>query len=150
MTSQKTNEGFTFIETLVALAVIALISVMLVFCYSTSIKSLNKTRSKTKDTFEVLSIDESFRKIIQSISLPEWENTYNYSYTTSSLSLPWINRTEETVKFDFDSSLVINKVEVINYKNDIPAGLKITYQYQKHEYICSELFSSIPFGQVEL
>lgn len=150
MTLQKTNEGFTFVETLVALSVIAIISVMLVFCYSTSIKSLSKTRSKTKDTFEVLSIDEKFRKIIQSISLPEWENTYNYSYTTTSLSLQWINRAEETVKFEFDSSLIINNVEIIKYKNDIPAGLKITYQYQNHEYICSELFSSISFGQVEL
>lgn len=150
MTLQKTNEGFTFVETLVALTVIALISIMLVFCYSTSIKTLNKTRSKTKNTFEVLTIDENFRRIIQSISLPEWESTYECSYTSSSLSLQWINQAEDSIQFDFDSSLFITNVEILKYKNSMPAGLKITYLYQDHEYICSELFSSIPYGQVEL
>lgn len=150
MILQENNEGFTFIETLVALTIIILISLMLVFCYSTSIKTLDKTRSKTKDSIEVLDMDKNFRQIIQSISLPEWETTYSYSYTSSSLSLQWINCSEDFAMFDFDSSIVINNVEIIKYKNNIPAGLKITYLYKNNKYSCIELFSSIPFGQLEL
>ncbi len=148
--NKKAYEGFTFIETLVSLTVITMICVMLVFCYSSAIKGITKSRKQVNSDLELIDFDTSLRKIINSISLPQWKKDYNFTYTSTSLFLEYVNGSSEYIETTINKNFQIKNCFVIFYDNKKPAGLKVYYSYKNKEYICSELFSSIPFGQVKL
>ncbi len=146
----KSKEGFTYIETLVSLAIVTMICVMLVFCYSSAIKGITKSREQVNSDFELIDFDTSLRKLINSISLPEWKKDYYVKYTPNSLLLEYVNGSSEYTETTINKNFQVKNCSVIFYDNEKPAGLKVCYSYKNKEYICSELFSSIPFGQVKL
>lgn len=148
--NKKVHEGFTFIETLVSLSVITMICVMLVFCYSSSIKGITKSRVQVNADLELIDFDTTLRKLINSISLPEWKTDYNYTYTSSELFLEYVHGSSELAKTGINKNVKITDCSVIFYDNQKPAGLEIHYIYCGKEYTCNELFSSIPFGQEKL
>lgn len=150
MVIQNSNEGFTFLETLVSITIITFIVILLGFCFSTSSRILRKTNTQTISDLELLKIDTKFRQLIQSINIPDWETKYSITNTQTTITLNWVNGTNSISSLEINPNILILKTDLIKYKNDKPAGLCITYLYRDKEYICSELFSSIPYGQVEI
>lgn len=149
MKQQKNNvftESFSYVETLVSLLVISIICVLLAFCYSTSVKSIVKTKQKAKEATQILQFDTFLRNTINSISVPAWEKDYTFTYSKNNIDLPWVNGKKEPQNTSIPEDFIIEKAETIKYKNSKPAGLKVIYTYNKKEYECSCLFSSIPYG----
>ena len=148
--NNKSKEGFTFIETIVSLAIITMICILLVFCYSSAIKGITKSREQVNSDLELIDFDTSLRKLINSISLPEWKNDYNFTYTSTSLFLEYVNGSSEYIETTINKNFQIKNCSVLFYDNEKPAGLKVSYSYKNKEYTCLELFSRIPVGQVKL
>ena len=59
---KKNNSAFTYIEVILALVIIALISVLLFFSYSVCIRSFNSARESVKESIVHLNTDKIIRK----------------------------------------------------------------------------------------
>lgn len=146
----KKNEGFSFVEVLVSLAIILIIGVLLSFCYSSSFKNLLKAKQNANDSYTILKFDTFLRKNINQISLPNWEKDYKTEYTSSTISFKWMNGDKNIQTINIPDSITITSVETLYYNNNLPGGISISYIYNNRDYKCNSFFSSIPYGVEKL
>jgi len=144
------NEAFTLIETLVSLVIISIITTLIYFCCSSAIRNINKARNLTASDFKLIENDKNLRKIINSISVPDWETDYKLTYTPNSISFSWVEGQDCVYLYEFDNGFELKECTLMAYKNGEIAGIRIEYFYMGKNYECSQLFSSIPFGLMKL
>lgn len=142
----KKNEGFSYVEVLVSLAIILIIGVLLSFCYSTSFKNLIKAKQNASNSYTLFQFDTFLRKNINQISLPNWEKDYKSEYTSSSISFKWMNGDKNIQTLKIQDSITINSIETLYYSNNLPGGISVSYSYNNLKYECNAFFSSIPYG----
>lgn len=148
--SSKKNEAFTFIETLVSIVVISIITSLIYFCCSSAIKNIYKARTLTSADLKIIESDNKLRSIINSVSVPDWETDFEIKFTSRTITLRWVEGRDEDFIYEMDPDIEVDKCSVLQYRNGKISGIKIEYLYNGQRYECSQLFSSIPFGQIEL
>ncbi len=147
---KKSKEAFTYIEVIVSLLIIALLAGLLYFSYAICIKGINSSRKSVKESIEWLNTDSLIRKKIEQVSIPFWVTDYEYSFSSNSLTLSWINGVNNSETLSLPEIFKIQKVETIDAENDSIKGLIVKYQYKNADYELKALFASRTFGSSQI
>lgn len=140
------NSGYTYIEVLVSLLVISMLSALLFFSYSFCVRSIRKTRQNITSSIERLNFEYSIRKKINSVSIPYWLKDYELSTESNVLILNWVNGVNSLELIHYPATIKILKIEQITKKSGFIIGLKINYEFRGKEYEILELFASRKYG----
>jgi prepilin-type N-terminal cleavage/methylation domain-containing protein len=135
--TEHNDSGFTFIETLAAVALMLIISSAIAGLFITASRSNQAALSSLKETYTLLNCDRKIRKHIAPISLPYWKNSLSATYIIC-----------DSIIYD----LTIPGVVLISasplIQNGAAHGISVTYRLLPHakEYTCAVLFSSAGDG----
>lgn len=146
------QDGFTFIEAVVSLLIIALISAAIYATFATAYKALNTTQKSLIATSNVLIIDAKLRDSLSLVCIPFWVRNVHYSSTDTSITIPWVKGVEsKSVTVSLENYKIENgHIDIIKGVNEIPLGCHILYTIENKEYMTSIVFASIPLGQMSL
>lgn len=145
------SAGYSFIEVLVSLIIIALIGGILYFSYAVSVKSINSSRHKLQYAIIRLNTDTVLRKNIQRINIPYWINeTPDITANENKIYLDWIDGKKEKKTITFSNKVSFTECIPILTSNKKIKGIEVKYLIDNNEYKTVSLFSSRPYGEIEL
>lgn len=145
----KHTKAFSYIEVLVSLFIISILSFVLYFSFGTVIKSYNSSKKKIKNASIQINTDSILRNNIEKIYIPYWENEYEFSFSNNSITLSWINGAEEKKEIFISNEVNIISAEVLYSANKKAIGLQIRYQIEDIDYELLAAFASIPYGAIK-
>ena len=147
---KKSDEAFTYVEVLVSLLIIALLAGLLYFSYAISIKSIKTSQLTLKTAIERLNTDLLIRQKVEQISIPFWYKSYDYSFTSNTLTLSWINGVRNSETINVPDYISIIEVNPINTDSNESKGLQIIYNLHQRTYELKAFFASRPYGSIQL
>ncbi|ULQ59086.1 prepilin-type N-terminal cleavage/methylation domain-containing protein [Brucepastera parasyntrophica] len=163
----KNEEGFTFMEVLVAIAIISIIGLSLLWGIASISDSVTRARENARLALSLLKADEYIRERTAEIRIPYWERNITFESSGSSASIPWYQgdknaylrfftenntvyaETEfngETAKLALLTGIENIEIRILENKNGAPAGLEIIYMLKGKEYRTVSPFASIPIA----
>ncbi|MCI6592811.1 MAG: type II secretion system GspH family protein [Spirochaetia bacterium] len=145
----KKSEGFSYIEVIVSLLIISFIAGLLYFSYSICIKSLYSSKESIRNSIDHLEADEYLRESIQSVLVPFWQKSIDYSFTENEISISWDNG-EVTKSFKMKAKAKIIEVNPIYSEEVRIKGLHIKYNVNNKSYETKALFASRYYGDVQI
>jgi prepilin-type N-terminal cleavage/methylation domain-containing protein len=126
------NEGYTFIESIVAIAVVTLISAIILSFVFLSFKTGKKIMQIEDYSFKLLSIDKIIREQADNFIVPYWQPPEE----TANILVNQLWRSE-TGKYLRTVNLLYNKKKQL-------AGIRVTYLIGEKIFKTSALFASVP------
>ncbi len=142
----KHTNAFSFIEVLISLLIISMLTLLLYFSFGTIIKSYNLSKKKIKNSITQINTDSILRSNIEKICIPFWENEYDFSFSKNSLTINWLNGINETKTIIIPDIVCIIDVDMISNTKGKAIGLRILYQIEDSDYELTASFASIPYG----
>jgi prepilin-type N-terminal cleavage/methylation domain-containing protein len=126
------NEGYTFIESIVAIAVVTLISAIIISFVFLSFKTGKKIMQIESYSFKLLSIDRIIREQADNFIVPYWQSPEE----AANILVNQLWRSE-TGKYLRGVNLLYNKKKQL-------AGIEVTYLIGEKIFKTSALFASRP------
>ena len=146
--NKNKDNGFSFMESLISLAVISIITLCISNGIIMSMRAYNKNKTIASNSCTLLQVDKQLREIITSIQNPLEINKEDITYSDHTLSVKWYKSENSIKTFEFnDIDILEIKMIKKSFKN---IGVNILYSYIKEKYNCICLFSHLPYGEVEL
>jgi prepilin-type N-terminal cleavage/methylation domain-containing protein len=129
----KNTDGFTFIETLVSIALILIVALAVSSAFISVIKHNAKASSTLYESWLILHADQELRKKIEPTIFPYWENSINAAQILA----------RQIVENTGIPGITLTKAEII-IKDGSAHGLEIFYTVMENStiYKSSILFSS--------
>lgn len=140
------NKGFSFVETLISLLIISLISTVMYSAFSSSIKSIIKIKEKQKKDFEIFRTEQELRNIVSSIDIPFWEKNFYFKITDDSISCSYLNGNPKVETKNLPYPINLLSYNVVYFEKIKPVGVKIEYEIMGQPRIISQTFASQPIG----
>ena len=140
------RSGFSHIEVLVSISVIAAISALLYFSYSASTKNLGNARVSFDTELKYLKADNDLRKVIERVRLPYWEKDIRFTIQNNRIYITRVDGNKEPYELNLPEYVKINNLKKIK-NSDKVIGLELTYYIKNKECKTSVLFSSIYSGE---
>ena len=136
-------------ETLISLSIVSLMGICIIFSILICMQSFRKSKEKLLLANGLLKTDTQIREVCKKVKIPYWIHKTDFDYTSTSISLDWIDGINKPQTFFFDN-IIINKVEWIQKQNKAPIGLRIIYIFENNEHNISCLFSTFPYSDIEI
>ena len=146
MKDKSYSEGFSFIEVLVSLFIISMISMLLYFAYSLCLKTYNRSKEEIKITTLRANTDYILRKKIEKVTIPYWEKEYIFSFTDNSISLNWIDGKNDLIQVLLPENVKVIDVELIQSKENKYLGMKVSYELLSKKFEAKEREESFSFS----
>lgn len=143
-------EGFSLIETLVALAIASLIGVAIISCFSIGLKSMTKVSGALKDSFLYLKTDSKIRQFATNVKRPYWIKDCTVEISEHDIQLQWLNGKNSIESINFSKDVDFTNLEVVKSKESYPLGIIVTYKIKEKEYKTKTTFGSFPQGYYQL
>ena len=143
------DSGFTFIETLISLAIISMMAVVITGGILISLQSYRKARTEIKKANLLLASDTQLRNDASHIMIPYWVSEMKFSFTESSITYSWVDGKEDSQTFSY-TNIAILDAELMKKGGKAPSGIRIKYEFDGNVYTASCLFSTFPYGDVKL
>lgn len=140
------NKGFSFVETLVSLLIVSLISTVMYFALSSSIKNILKIKEKERIDFQIFRTEQVVRETISSIEIPFWKKDLFFQVTEDFISCNYLNGNKEVEKKILPYSIKDVVVDVIYFEETKPVGVKIEFEIKGQHRVISQTFASLPIG----
>jgi prepilin-type N-terminal cleavage/methylation domain-containing protein len=164
------NDGFTFIETLVAISILLIVGMLLYTALHTTLSAGNKTKTTAMESRQLLLIDTALREATQDVTIPYWEKAMIIKNENLSVEFPWLGgKKNNKLIISIDNGHFILKtveqeeeqttqlagnvsdvcIKVLYTDTGIPAGCTFTYTLNSNQYSTTAVFSSHPldFGE---
>ncbi|MBO4404927.1 MAG: type II secretion system protein, partial [Treponema sp.] len=141
MKKNNLSSAFSYVEVLVSLFIISMISIVLAVSYSVGIKAVVKDKESVFSSYKHMKVDSFLRKNIEKIEFPYWINELLLDAEDNILTIS-CNNVTYTIKLP--EYVSIKKVEQL-YPDGL-AGVKISYEIGNKTYKSSVLFSSYSYG----
>ncbi len=145
----KTSYAFSYIEVIVSLLIISFIAGLLYFSYSICVKSLYSSKESINNSIEHLEADEYLRESIQSVLVPFWQDTVEYSFTENEITISW-NNGEISKSLKMKHNVKIIEVNPVYSEQDRIKGLYVKYNLNNKSYESRVLFASRYYGDVQI
>lgn len=145
--SNKQNSAFSYIEVLVSISVIAVISLLLYFSYSVCSKNIYHVHQNLENELKCLRVDNEIRKGIENVRIPYWETRIMHTIRNNSIFISWFNGNNELYEIRLPEYVKEIQMHEIIYSGKT-VGFEVSYLLLNKECKTSALFSSCPFGAV--
>lgn len=140
------NNGFSFIETLVSLLIISIISTVMYLSFSSSIKEIIKIKEKEKLDYQIFRSEQIIRNTISSIDIPFWKRDFYFFITEDSISCNYQNGNNKIETKKLPYSIKILSYEIIYFEKTNPVGIRIEFEMDNRIRIINQVFASRPIG----
>lgn len=161
------TDGFTTIEAIVAIAIVAAAGAIMAIVSGIAIKSLAKTGDGAMTAADCLMTDTALRTAVGRVRIPWWESRVEIELSPDSASVLWFDGMPEsalTLSID-DGHLVISggpesnrmyrsrvALDGVSFRaltgdNDMVRGIEITYTKQNTVITCAASFASFAMGK---
>lgn len=161
MNEKAREAGFSTMEAIVSIALIAIAGTLMLWVSAVSIRSLGATKDRVTLAADVLAVDSSLRSAVGRVRIPWWERRVRVTDEGSRASVPWLDGNPEgvlTIAEDngrlviggpdgsviYRSRVKIDSLNVSAIANDtgVPTGLEIRYVLGGEPIACSAPFAS--------
>ena len=142
-------KAFSFMEVLVSLVIISLISALLYFSYAVSLKSIAKSRQKTSDELTLLRTDSLLRSKIEGFRFPFWTKEIKFEFTGNSIEIYHDGEKTEnsSVLITVPEEIKITDCTALTGEDKSIRGLNIKYMIKETEHESKILFASRIYGE---
>jgi type II secretory pathway pseudopilin PulG len=146
------EQGFTILETLTAIAVISLSTLIIAGFLASTIKLTGRVRDTLTLSVEMLKADEQLRRETAAVAIPYWERRVDIVQTPSYTAVPWYGGEEaQTLELNINSGNdnsgkfpTIIGVNILRDSNEKPYGIDIVQEYHGRTVHTSCCFSTLP------
>lgn len=140
------NKAFTFIETLVSLLIITIISTVMYLSFSSSIKDIIKIKEKERDSYKIFRIEQTIRDTISAVEIPFWSSDFYFSITEDTISCNYLNGNKEITTRKLPYPLKIINYEIVFFEKKKPVGIILNVEIDNCDRIINQTFASRPIG----
>jgi hypothetical protein len=143
------EQGFTILETLTAITIISLSTLIMTgFLYST-LKLTGRLRDTLALSVDLLKADEKLRRETAAITIPYWERRIDIVQTPSHTAIPWYGGEEGralelNINGEYGNFPHITAVNILRDMHEKPYGLDIAYEHQGRIFHTTCCFSTLP------
>jgi prepilin-type N-terminal cleavage/methylation domain len=149
-TRNKKANGFTFVEVLVSMLILALTGAVLYGSFSVGLKAVGKSHTEVWNAVQRMQTDSIIRSAAGSVQIPYWVNTYGMNSGERTLEFEWYGGEREHKTIQLPPYVLLKKSELVRGKDNRPLGVRITYTIGMQEYTTSAVFASLPPGKIKL
>jgi prepilin-type N-terminal cleavage/methylation domain-containing protein len=107
------EDGFTFMEVIVAMAIMSLIGVSMWLGFTAAVKLIHRIPESTQMMQEFLGLDNMLREHVSRISIPFWEPQLDYYIDSSAAQFPFYEgiKTKYLLVEFYESELIMRTFE---------------------------------------
>ena len=87
----RNNEGFTLIETLIAITLVSLIGIPVFMVTSDTVSFTNKVKDLNRWNKELIQLERVLRKSVSEVQIPFWISDIELTKETGAMSVPYWN-----------------------------------------------------------
>jgi hypothetical protein len=126
------DEGATFMETLICIAIVLVVSGSVITAFASGMRALWKAADVSREAYSALEIDRSIRLQAGEFSIPYWEEAESKAaFFRDSL---WRSR--------FGG--YIRSIDMMRDREGLVRGLRVEFRLNEKDYRTEALFASAP------
>ena len=142
--SKSVNEAFSFIEVLVSLLIVSLVSLIMYFAFSSSVKTLVNAKKNIRNQYKIFVSEKIIRDTVASVDVPFWKTDFAFSINENSLSCNYLNGEVKTETVRLPYQIKILKSEIVYFEDTKPVGVKIEFEMENETRSIRQTFASRP------
>lgn len=140
------DKGFSFIEALVSLLIVSIISTVTYFAFSSSIKNIIKIKEKERIDFKIFRTEQVIRDIISSVEIPFWKTDFYFRVEDDYISCNYLNGNKKIETRNLPYPIKPSSFDVVYFEEIKPVGVRIEYEIMGQYRKISQTFATLPIG----